>query len=1452
MAGTQRGSRSPSSERTTPVRMSPRGSIDESFDLLTGAFPPVGLSHPFVAVDGGRGGGGGARSEIGVGATSSTSPVRANPNGAGGDLLFSNPVMLQQPMDLLTGFYPPPSRSPPPNLVVSAPVAAKQDAWKRDSHVHSSSAGGGPSKEYFATTLIPPHYPFVENAVPSRASYSVSPPPSVIPRVSDAATESSSPGNRNRSGPVDGSFANFSSVTENMPNLDFGSRSQSSGTAGPLPSPSPQNRSHRTPTGGANAYANSVNNHKSGGFVNNSYSTDSAYKVESISKQSSSVPSGIGLERLQQMPPHARAERPRAPNPLDVNCSTPVRGAPSVPAHQVETSRRSVSEPKSYQRAPSLNISSRSQGKEPAIMDPRTPSSASKTIVHDEFVGAISGKGIYRAPRRGAVHPSRPVSLELRPHPLRGAPPNPVTRLTCFDSSVWAACELGLMVWEVDNATGRGCAGSGNNLGDEDAAAYEFLRLQGSTTVSMAADVANEVIWTGHRDGKIRLWSARPSTDSESSSSSSSSSKRESRSASLVFQAHRPAVTALVITSYGELWAGFDSGELKAWPWEAVAKAMSGVGDGASYMEKSYIELRIRNVGVGPNGPIAPEVRFLVADHANGRVWCGGAQYIAIWDARTRDFVRMFGGPTGQADLTSLDAGSPGKEILSDEDLKVGYAKVGKKEKGGWLQRSRNAVMGAADAVRRAASGGGQNADDGRRLEALVAAADGTMWGGYGSGLLVQWDFQGYRLQEILHRNVVIRSMCPVGNRLWVGYADGKVQVLPPGNAATNPIGGWQAHRLSVIQMAVCDAYVFSLGSNGSIRGWNVTSPDRNLDGMLKTTMSNRADSYTRQRNLLVLAATWNTAQERASVHSVRTWLGFDPRSAQPPEASIVVVGLQEVEMGAGAIGMAAVKETVGMGLQEKGSQTGQWWLSQIDASLGEGKEYERVGSRQLAGMLVGVWVRKHLLPYVGEVEAGAVACGFGRALGNKGAVGVKMMIFRRTICVLTSHLAAHMEHVSRRNSDFEHIYNQMSFGRSMRINVTAAAAGVTNAVQNMLRGGHTVRRTSVTVDQDYVDRDGPLSPDSDPSSDDAPELAEADLLIWTGDLNYRIDNMSYEETLGLIKKKAYDILLSADQLRIEMASGRTFHGLREGHIKFPPTYKFDKGLTVYDTSEKRRIPAWCDRVLFRDSFDNGTDASHGIKLTRPIKATVVSYEAIMEIEDSDHKPVRCLLNVDLSVIDENARRREYGDVMRDANIQSCISELGYIPDTTLNTNRVLLEDVDTSNLIVKNSDRQHRLLYLVHCEGLPSRGPCPCGQHSTKDSPRRDAGFKEQFPRAGYGFPHWITVSPAVGVVGPGESIPIRIKYVMRPGGSDQQDKVVVLVVRWKGALSSRYKQHRVCVCHGPSIRSLGKEKESSKIRSNDQQRRPSSREKEPQPYTARPDYASSSFTQSTPDLLL
>jgi hypothetical protein len=53
---------------------------------------------------------------------------------------------------------------------------------------------------------------------------------------------------------------------------------------------------------------------------------------------------------------------------------------------------------------------------------------------------------------------------------------------------------------------------------------------------------------------------------------------------------------------------------------------------------------------------------------------------------------------------------------------------------------------------------------------------------------------------------------------------------------------------------------------------------------------------------------------------------------------------------------------------------------------------------------------------------------------------------------------------------------------------------------------------------------------------------------------------------------------------------GRIFQGLAEGPITFLPTYKFEKGRDscsaqpFYDMGEKKRVPAWCDRILFRGS----------------------------------------------------------------------------------------------------------------------------------------------------------------------------------------------------------------------------------------------------------------------------
>ncbi|XP_027330186.1 type I inositol polyphosphate 5-phosphatase 12-like [Abrus precatorius] len=904
-----------------------------------------------------------------------------------------------------------------------------------------------------------------------------------------------------------------------------------------------------------------------------------------------------------------------------------------------------------------------------------------------EFIGSGGGTGIFKAPFRASVHPGRPPCLELRPHPLRETQVGKFLRnIACTETQLWAGQESGVRVWEFQNAYEPGTGLGGKvRRGDEDAAPF-YESADTSPTLCLTVDNGNRLVWSGHKDGKIRSWKmdqlfATPFKEG------------------LSWQAHRGPVLSMVISSYGDLWSGSEGGVIKIWPWESVEKSLSLSPEerhmAALLVERSFIDLRSQVTINGVCSISSQEVKCLLSDHLRGRVWCAGPLSFSLWDARTKELLKVFnidGQVENRVDMSSVQQ----QDQAVEDEMKVKFVSTSKKEKSqgtSFLQRSRNAIMGAADAVRRVATkGAGAFVEDTKRTEALVQTGDGMIWSGCTNGLLVQWDGSGTRMQDFNCHPCAVQCFCTFGTRIYVGYVSGIIQVL---DLEGNLIAAWVAHNGPVIKLAVGSDYVYSLATHGGIRGWNIASPGP-VDNMIRSELAAKELIYSRRHNVRILIGTWNVGQGRASQDSLSSWLG-----SIVSDVGIVVVGLQEVEMGAGFLAMSAAKETVGL----EGSAMGQWWLDTIGKALEEGKAFERMGSRQLAGLLISLWVRKNLRTHVGDIDAGAIPCGFGRAIGNKGGVGLRIRVYDRIMCFVNCHLAAHLEAVNRRNADFDHIYRNMVFSRSSNL-LNTAAAGVSTAV-HMLRGTNAM---GVSAEEAK------------------PELSEADMVVFFGDFNYRLFGISYDEARDFVSQRCFDWLREKDQLRAEMKAGKVFQGMREALIKFPPTYKFERhqaGLGGYDSGEKKRIPAWCDRIIYRDTRSAPVSECN---LDCPVVSSILQYDACMDVTDSDHKPVRCKFNVKISHVDRSIRRKEFGLIMKsNEKIRSILEDLCYVPEATVSPNSIVLQNQETSLLLITNRSTKDKAIYKITCDG--------------QSIVKNDGQAPDYSPRGAFGFPRWLEV---------------------------------------------------------------------------------------------------------------
>ena len=347
---------------------------------------------------------------------------------------------------------------------------------------------------------------------------------------------------------------------------------------------------------------------------------------------------------------------------------------------------------------------------------------------------------------------------------------------------------------------------------------------------------------------------------------------------------------------------------------------------------------------------------------------------------------------------------------------------------------------------------------------------------------------------------------------------------------------------------------------------------------------------------------------------------------------------------------------------------------------------YRPVAQKQLVGVYVTVWVKATLLTHVTEVRVSTVSTGINLGLGvlgNKGAAAVWMKLRSTPLVFICSHLSAGSKPGDevKRNEDYKAIVDQLAFGP----------------------------REGVDMSQEVY------------------RIDDAASAIWIGDLNYRL-NLPDNVVRTSIEAGNISSLLAADQLNIERVAGRAFAGWHESEVTFAPTYKYRPGTNVYsgagDTDdndvegaqkkeeEKKRSPAWCDRILWKGDFD----------------INLIDYGRA-ELTHSDHKPVYALF----SLVVRELQPQKLQDLLSNLRRQLDAEEMKSQP-----TCAILNPTVDLG-----------RLRYAEESSGRFTMS-------NTGDVP---ANFSLVSPvPGGPPYPAWLNVNPTSGRLLPGEECIVNI----------------------------------------------------------------------------------------------
>ncbi|XP_062421362.1 type II inositol 1,4,5-trisphosphate 5-phosphatase isoform X1 [Pungitius pungitius] len=468
-------------------------------------------------------------------------------------------------------------------------------------------------------------------------------------------------------------------------------------------------------------------------------------------------------------------------------------------------------------------------------------------------------------------------------------------------------------------------------------------------------------------------------------------------------------------------------------------------------------------------------------------------------------------------------------------------------------------------------------------------------------------------------------------------------------------------------------------------------------DNLIRCELLKSEELYTYTEDFSFFLGTYNVNGQTPK-ESLRPWLSC---TANPPD--MYCVGFQELDLS---------KEAFFFNDTPKELE----WTKAVAEALHPDAKYAFVKLVRLVGIMLIFYIKKDHAQFISEVEAESVGTGIMGRMGNKGAVAVRFRFHNSDICVVNSHLAAHIEEYERRNQDYKDICSRLQFRQ--------------------------------------------LDPTQPPLT-----IMKHDVIVWIGDLNYRITELDVSTVKELISKKDFETLHAYDQLKRQIDEEAVFVGFVEGPIDFQPTYKYDTGTDKWDTSEKCRVPAWCDRILWR-----------GKNIVQH------QYQSHMTLKTSDHKPVSSLLVIGIKKVNAEAYKKTFEEIVR--KIDKLENEC--IPSVTLSKREFHFEDVKYM---------QHQSATL----SLSNDGQVPC-QFEFIQKPNEPTYCKP-----------WLTANPPKGFIAQDGSVDIELEvFVNRstaPGlncGREPMEDILVLHLE-------RGKDYFISVtgnylpsCYGSSIRSL------------------------------------------------